>query len=134
MNTMKISATTARRGAGSAFAACMLGGVAAATIALPAAQAQPACNASNFAITASGVLNAAGGYLNTHPGANDVLTRAANQPAGEGEANVRAYFTANPNEYLDLRNIARPLIDQRNQCGFNVGPGQLSTLFNELAS
>jgi len=132
---MKISATTTRRGAGGAFAACMLGGVAAATIALPAAQAQPApCNASSFAITASGVLNAAGGYLNTHPGANDVLTRAANQPAGEAESNVRAYFTAHPNEYLDLRNIARPLIDQRNQCGFNVGPGQLSTLFNELAS
>ncbi|MBO0677198.1 heme-binding protein [Mycolicibacterium sp. S2-37] len=132
---MKISATTARRGLGGAFAACMLGGVAAATIAVPAASAQPApCNASSFATTASGVLNAAGGYLNTHPGANDVLTRAATQPAGEAEANVRRYFEAHPNEYLDLRNIARPLIDQRNQCGYNVSPSQLNLLFNELAS
>jgi len=131
---MKISATTARRGIGGAFTACMLGGVAAATIALPTAGAQPApCTASGFATTASGVLNAAGGYLNTHPGANDVLTQAATQPAGTAESNVRAYFTAHPNEYLDLRNIARPLIDQRNQCGFNVAPNQLSLLFNELA-
>ncbi|WP_422748349.1 heme-binding protein [Mycobacterium sp. WMMD1722] len=132
---MKISATTARRGVGGAFAACMLGGVAAATIAVPTAAAQPApCNASDFAFTASGVLNSAGGYLNTHPGANDVLTRAASQPAAEAESNVRGYFTAHPNEYLDLRNIAQPLINQRNQCGFNVGPNQLSLLFNELAS
>lgn len=132
---MNISATTARRGLGGTFAACVLGGVAAATIALPAANAQPgACNASDFATTASGVLNAAGGYLNAHPGANDVLTRAATQPAGEAEANVRSYFEAHPNEYLDLRNIAQPLVNQRNQCGYNVSPSQLNLLFNELAS
>lgn len=130
---MKLSATTARRGLGGTFAACLLGGVAAATIAAPTANAQPACTASSFATTASGVLNAAGGYLNSHPGANDVLTRAASQPAGEAEASVRAYFEAHPNEYLDLRNIARPLIDQRNQCGVAVSPAQLSLLFDELA-
>jgi hemophore-related protein len=131
---MTKSSKTARRGIAGAFAACALGGVAAATIALPSAAAQPgACNASGFATTAGGVLSAAGGYLSTHPGANDVLTRAAEQPAGEGEAAVRAYFTAHPNEFLDLRNIARPLIDQRNQCGVTVQPGQLATLFDALA-
>lgn len=130
---MTVSAKTVRRGLGGAFAACMLGGAAAATIALPTAGAQPApCNASDFAFTASGVLNTAGGYLNTHPGANDVLTRAATQPAGEAETNVRSYFEAHPNEYLDLRNIAQPLINQRNQCGFNVSGSQLNLLFNEL--
>ncbi|MCK0175089.1 MULTISPECIES: heme-binding protein [Mycobacteriaceae] len=132
---MKISTTTARRGIGSAFAGCMLGGIAAATIAVPTAAAQPgACNASDFATTASGVLNAAGGYLNTHPGANDVLTRAATLPAGEAESTVRSYFEAHPNEYLDLRNIAQPLVNQRNQCGYNVSPSQLNLLFDELAS
>ena len=130
---MTMSSKTARRGIAGAFAACALGGVTAATIALPTATAQPACNASGFATTAGGVLSAAGGYLATHPGANDVLTRAASQPAGEGEASVRAYFTAHPNEFVDLRNIARPLIDQRNQCGVTVQPGQLATLFDALA-
>ncbi|KUI32214.1 hypothetical protein AU196_22050 [Mycobacterium sp. IS-1742] len=60
-------------------------------------------------------------------------TPPASQPAGEGEASVRAYFTAHPNEFVDLRNIARPLIDQRNQCGVTVQPGQLATLFDALA-
>ncbi|BCI52652.1 hypothetical protein NIIDNTM18_19300 [Mycolicibacterium litorale] len=130
---MTISPKTARRGIAGAFAACALGGVAAATIALPTASAQPACNASGFATTAGGVLSAAGGYLSTHPGANDALTRAASQPAAEGEATVRSYFTAHPNEFTDLRNIARPLIDQRNQCGVTVQPTQLGALLDALS-
>jgi hemophore-related protein len=80
------------------------------------------------------VLNSAGGYLNAHPGANDVLTRAATQPADVAENNVRGYFEAHPNEYLDLRNIAQPLINQRNQCGFNVSGSSLNMLFDELAA
>jgi hemophore-related protein len=131
---MTMSSKTARRGIAGAFAACALGGVAAATIALPTAAAQPAaCNASGYATTAGGVLSAAGGYLATHPGANDALTRAAAQPSGEADATVRAYFTAHPNEFTDLRNIARPLIDQRNQCGVTVQPTQLGALLDALA-
>lgn len=131
---MTMSTKTARRGIAGAFAACALGGVAAATIALPTASAQPACNASGFATTAGGVLSAAGGYLANHPGANDALTRAAAQPAGEADATVRGYFTANPSEFNDLRNIARPLIDQRNQCDVTVQPAQLATLLDALAA
>ena len=131
---MTMSSKTARRGIAGAFAACALGGVAAATIALPTAAAQPAaCTASGFATTSGGVLSAAGGYLATHPGANDALTRAASQPSGEADATVRAYFTAHPNEFTDLRNIARPLIDQRNQCGVTVQPTQLGALLDALA-
>lgn len=130
---MKMS-TTMRRGIGGAFATCLLGGAAAATIALPAANAQPdPCTASGYATTASGVLNAAGGYLAGHPGANDVLTAAASQSPAEAEASVRSYFEANPNEYLDLQNIVRPLTDLRNQCGVAVSPNQLATLFEELS-
>ncbi|MGA5465008.1 heme-binding protein [Mycobacterium sp. NPDC050041] len=130
---MTSPATTVRRGIGGAFAACLLGGAAAATIALPAASAQPdPCSASGYATTASGVLNAAGGYLATHPGANDVLTAAVNQPAADAERNVRGYFESHPNEYFDLQNIARPLTDLRNRCGTAVTPGQLATLFDAL--
>jgi heme-binding protein len=114
-------------------AACLFAGVAAATVAAPTAAAQPVCDASGFATTSSGVLNEAGGYLATHPDANNVLTQAASQPTGEAQSNVRGYFTSHPNEYFDLRNIAQPLIDLRNRCGVAVSPSQLATLFDALA-
>ncbi|MGE2718763.1 heme-binding protein [Mycolicibacterium celeriflavum] len=97
----------------------------------PAAAAAP-CTASGLATTASGVLGQAGGYLESHPGANEVLTAAATQPPQEARAAVRAYFTAHPNEYLDLRGIAAPLTDMRAQCGIAVSPGQLATLFEAM--
>ncbi len=137
---MNLSTTAARRGLYSALIASALGGVAAATIAIPAAHAEPApapapapCTASGLATTASGVLNAAGGYLATHAGANDVLTAAANKSAADAESSVRSYFLAHPNEFFDLQNIVRPLTDLRSQCGISVSPGQLALLFDELS-
>lgn len=97
----------------------------------PAAGAAP-CTASGLATTASGVLGQAGGYLESHPGANEVLTAAATQPPQDARAAVRGYFTAHPNEYLDLRGIAAPLTDMRAQCGIGVSPGQLATLFEAM--
>ncbi|MGH3638871.1 MAG: hemophore-related protein, partial [Mycobacterium sp.] len=76
---MNLIATSLRRGTVATFGACAVGAVIAGTVALPAANAAP-CKASGFASTASGVLAAAGGYLDAHPGADDVLTAAANQP------------------------------------------------------
>lgn len=61
-----------------------------------------------------------------------MLTAAATQPPDAARANVRAYFTAHPNEYLDLRGIAAPLTDMRAQCGIAVSPGQLATLFEAM--
>ncbi|SEH85974.1 hemophore-related protein, Rv0203/Rv1174c family [Mycolicibacterium rutilum] len=102
-------------------------------VAAPTATAAP-CTASGLATTASGVLAEAGGYLEAHPGANDVLTAAATQPADQARNNVRAYFTAHPGEYLDLRRIAGPLSDMRNQCGISVSPVQLATLLETMGS
>jgi hemophore-related protein len=130
---MKMSAIFGRRGLYGAFATCALGGVAAATIAMPTANAAP-CTASGFAATAGDVLRDAGGYLADHPGANDVLTAAGTQPAGQAESSVRAYFTAHPTEYLELQRIVGPLTGLRNQCGVSVTPGQLATLFDALAA
>ncbi|MCW2663906.1 MAG: hypothetical protein JWP83_5058 [Mycobacterium sp.] len=131
---MKMSAISVRRGLFGAFATCALGGVAAATIALPTATAAPACSASGLASTASGVLGAAGGYLDTHPGANDALTAAGTQSPAQAQSSVRGYFTAHPNEYIDLQNIVRPLTDLRNQCNVQVSPAQLATLFDALSA
>jgi heme-binding protein len=112
-------------------AACALG-VSAAVITAPAATAAD-CTASGLSTVAGGVLAEAGGYLAGHPGANNVLTAAATEPPDVARANVRGYFTSNPGEFLDLRRIAAPLQDLRNQCGIAVSPGQLATLFDTMS-
>ncbi|MDX1889198.1 heme-binding protein [Mycolicibacterium sp. 050158] len=109
-----------------------LGVLVAGALALPTAAAAP-CKASGYAATASGVLSSAGAYLDAHPGADDVLTAAANQPAADARTSVRGYFFAHPNEFLDLQNIVQPLKDVKNQCGVDVSPSQLATLFEALS-
>jgi hemophore-related protein len=132
---MTISVTAVRRGFVGAFATCALGGVAAATIAVPSAAAQPAqpgCAASDFSRTASGVLASASGWLDTHPGANDVLSAAGMQGSG-AEQSVRDYFVAHPQEYQELRGIAAPMIDQQRSCGPAIQPMQIAALYQALS-
>ena len=129
---MKMSAIPLRRGLYGAFATCALGGVAAATIALPTANAAP-CNASAFAKTASVVLSQAGVYLDTHPEADTVLTNAGVQGAA-AQASVRDYFVGHPQELTDLRGIAQPLIEMRRQCNTAVSPIEIATLFEALSA
>jgi hemophore-related protein len=129
---MTLINTFVRRGLAGAVAAAALGAVVAGTVAVPTAGADP-CTASGLSTTASGVLSAAGAYLDAHPGANDVLTAAGTQPADEARSSVRGYFTGHPGEFLDLQAIARPLSDLKNQCGISVSPSQLALLFDEIA-
>lgn len=128
---MKKSATRRQPRIIGAVAACALG-VAAAIITAPTATAAD-CTASGLSTVAGGVLAEAGGYLAVHPGANNVLTAAATEPPDVARNNVRGYFTANPGEFLDLRRIAAPVQDLRNQCGIAVSPGQLATLFDTMS-
>jgi hemophore-related protein len=130
---MRSSATYPSRVAFGAAAACIVGTLAAAVMASPTAGAATQCSASGLATTASGVLSSAGGYLDSHPDANDVLTAAASQSPADARSSVRGFFIAHPNEYLDLQNIARPLTDLRNQCNVSVSPAQLATLWDTLS-
>lgn len=129
---MNVFTPTARRGIVGALGAGAVGAVIAGTVALPVATAAP-CKASGFAATASGVLAAAGGYLDAHPGADDVLTAAVNQPPADARTSVRGYFTSHVGEYLDLQNIVQPLKDVRNECGIDITPSQLATLFEAVS-
>ena len=129
---MKKSANPRRSRVIGAAAACAIGACV-AVVTAPAATAAD-CTASGLSSVAGGVLAEAGGYLAGHPGANNVLTAAATQPAEEARANVRGYFTSNPGEFLDLRRIAAPLQDLRNQCGIAVSPGQLAMLFDSVSA
>ena len=131
---MTIMRTAFRRRIAGAFAACALTGVAVGAVAPPTAGAAGPCTASGLAATASGVLGAAGGYLDAHPGADDVLTSAGSQPRDEAKSTVQAYFLAHPGEFLDLKQIAQPLTDLRNQCGVSVTPGQLAALVESFQS
>jgi heme-binding protein len=130
---MTTSATAVRRGLFGAIATCALGGLAFATIAIPSAGAQPNCTASGFSHTASGVLAAAGGWLDAHQEANNVLTAAGMQGAG-AEASVRDYFVAHPQEYQELRGIAAPLIDLQHGCNTAIQPIQIAALYQALST
>jgi heme-binding protein len=129
---MNRSATSVRRRPYGAFAVCALGGVAAATIVIPTANAAPPCSASAFSSTASGVLAAASGYLDAHPEADDVLSSAGMKGAG-AEQSVRDYFVAHPTELGDLKGIAQPLIDMQHNCGAAIQPMQIAALYQALS-
>jgi heme-binding protein len=131
---MRSSATCLLRIVVGAVALCVVGTVAAAATTSPMAGAAPApCTASGLATTASGVLGAAGGYLDSHPDANDVLTAAASQSPADARSSVRGYFVAHPGEFLDLKNIAQPLLDLHSQCNTSLSPAQVATLFDALS-
>lgn len=122
---MSVTHTTIRRGVVGALAATFVGGLAAATVALPTASAEPNCTASGLFSTVSSVSGQASTYLTAHPGANQVLTDAASMAPADAETAVRNYFLANPGEYFDLKNIAAPLNDLNSQCGTNLTVDQL---------
>jgi hemophore-related protein len=125
-DAMRFNGSRARRVVAGAFATSALGAVLAMAVA-PVTNAAPACSAAGFVSTVSSVTAAAGQYLDSHPDANDAFTRAGSQGQG-AEASLRTYFVSHPDQYNDLRAIARPLTDLRSQCNSNVGPDQISAL------
>lgn len=122
---------TLRRSRRATLAGCVVGGIALAGLAAPVASAAP-CSVSEAAGTISSVSGAASQYLTAHPGADRVLSDARTQPREEARTTVRNYFTANPGEYMDLKNITAPLVDLRNRCGSAGVPGDLVDAFNEF--
>jgi hemophore-related protein len=131
---MRTSAICLRRKVFGVVPGCVLAAVSALIAMSPTAGAAPdPCTASGLAATASGVLNAAGGYLDSHPDANNVLTAAVSQPPADAKSSVRGYFIGHPGEALDLKNIAQPLINLRGQCNTAVSPDQLAALFDALS-
>ena len=111
-------------------AAGLLGGLAAATVVVaPVATAAPDCSASGMANTVSTVSGEARDYLNAHPGANQAVTAAKSQSRPDAEANLRGYFTANPQEYHELRGILSPIGDTQRTCDVQVLPPDLAAAY-----
>ncbi|HNM85686.1 MAG: heme-binding protein [Mycobacterium sp.] len=120
---------TRRAGVG---VACLLGGVAAALIAGPTAAATEQCSAAALSGTVSSVTGQAQQYLGAHPGANHVVTAAYGQPRDQAASDIRGYFTANPQEYFELRGILAPIGDVQRQCNVTVLPPELASAYNEF--
>ena len=74
-------------------------------------------------------LGSARAYLDTHPGANQAVTAAMGQPRPQAEANLRGYFSANPQEYYDLRGILAPIGDVQTQFNVSVLPPDLASAY-----
>jgi heme-binding protein len=128
---MKFSDTNGRRaGVG---VGCLLGGVAAAMMSMPTAAAAPdQCDADQLAGTVSSVTGQARQYLGAHPGANQVVTAAYGQPRDQASSNIRGYFTANPQEYYELRAILAPIGDAQRQCNVTLLPADLASAYAEF--
>ena len=126
---MKLSGSTMRRRA----AGCgLLVGMAATVIAAPMASATPDCSAAGVASTVSSVTGSANQYLSNHPGANAVVTAAKNEPRPQAETDLRGYFTAHPQEYVELRGILAPIGDTQQQCNTTVLSPDLQSAYNEF--
>ena len=82
--------------------------------------------------TVSTTLGSARAYLNTHPGANQAVGAAFSQPRDQAAGTLRGYFTANPQEYYDLKGILAPIGDTQRQCNVSVLPPDLASAYNEF--
>ena len=129
---MKFSGINVRRGIVGACAGSLLGGLAVATIAAPSAAAAPDCSASAVSGTVSSATGEARAYLASHPAANQAVTAAFSQPRPQAAATLRGYFTANPQEYYDLRGILAPIGDVQRQCNVQALPPDLMSAYNEF--
>ena len=129
---MKFTGSSARRRLAGACAGCLLGGLAAATISAPTASAAPDCSPGGVANTVSSATGSARQYLNNHPGANQVVTAAINEPRPQAESDVRGYFTAHPQEYFELRGILAPIGDVQRQCNVTALPPTLASAYDEF--
>lgn len=114
------------------FAAGAVGAMAATVLAAPTASAAPDCSPAAVSSTVNAVTGSAHQYLAAHPGANAVVTQAANQPRPEAAANVRSYFTAHPQEYYELRGILAPIGETQRQCNTTVLPPELASAYSEF--
>ncbi|MCV7228245.1 heme-binding protein [Mycolicibacterium komossense] len=113
--------------------ACAIGGLAAATLTAPSAMAEPQdCSPAGIAGTVATTSTSAKAYLAAHPGANQAVMTAQNQPRGEASATLRNYFGSNPGEYNDLRGILAPIGNAQDECHVQALPPDLASAYSEF--
>ncbi|WP_243841311.1 hemophore-related protein [Mycobacterium sp. DL592] len=108
----------------------LVGGMALAVVAAPAAFAAPDCSKAGVDNTVATVQGQAQSYMNSHPDGQKVLMSAALQPRPQAEQTLRNYAAANPQEYADFKAILAPLGTLQDQCGVQVVPPQFQWAFD----
>ena len=129
---MKISSIAARQRAAAVSAGILLGGITMGIVGAPTAAAAPDCSPDGVNATVSSVTGSAQQYLAAHPGANQVVAAASDQPRPQAAANIRSYFTTHPQEYTDLRGILAPIGDTERQCNVSALPANLESAYHEF--
>lgn len=129
---MKFSSMPARRRVAGISAGCLLGGLTIGTVGMPTAAAAPDCSPGGVNATVSSVTGAARQYLDTHPGADQVVMAAYGQPRPQAAASLRNYFTTHPQEFYDLRGILAPIGDTERQCNVTALSPDLQSAYQEF--
>jgi heme-binding protein len=126
MTIMKISRFTAYRRAAGTGAGCVLGGMAIGIV------GAPDCSPDGVQATVSSATGTARQYIDSHPGANQAVAAAYNQPRQQAAADLRNYFTTHPQEYNDLRGILAPIGDTERQCNVTALPPNLESAYHQF--
>ena len=103
-----------------------------AIVGAPSAAAAPGCSPGGVNATVSSATGSAQQYLAGHPDANQVITAAYSQPRPQAESSLRDYFTADPQEYYDLRDILAPIDGTERQCNLTALPPSLESAYQEF--
>ena len=119
-------------------------GAACATLAIPAASAEPDdtpapapaatddCNAATLASTISSVTTELSTYFKAHPDANQALIDATRQPAFIAVGQFEDYTNAHPDQADAIRAIQAPLGAFKDRCGMQVSPTDALTVLADL--
>ena len=118
-------------------------GAACATLAMPAAGADPEdtapapaatddCNAATLASTISTVTTELSTYFAAHPDANQALIDATRQPAFIAVGQFEDYTDAHPDQADQIRAIQAPLAAFKDRCGMQVSPTDALTVLADL--
>jgi hemophore len=131
--------TTMRRRLAAVFAASAMGGVAVASIAVPATPSATAatdpCAASQVARTIGAVATSTGSYLDAHPETNTALTTISQQQAGgQSLVALKTYFDANPQAGKDMQALQSPLVSLSSRCKLPLTPTQVLGLLQGAQS
>ena len=110
----------------------LVGGIVLAGLAAPVASAAPDCSPATVEATKETVGQQDQAYMDAHPDGNKVLLTASLQPRPQAEATLRAYATANPQEYAAFKQILAPLGTLQRQCGVQVVPAQFQWAFEQF--
>jgi hemophore-related protein len=113
-----------------------------ATLAIPAASAQPDdettpvaasdCNAATLATTISSVTSQLSTYFASHPDANQALIDATRQPAFTAVGQFDDYISAHQDQADQLRAIQAPLAAYKDRCGMQVSPTDALTVLADV--